>query len=167
MHAQNSEHSSNKTKEYISRINEQCLWIMNLLTYFIFSSLQSPSNGWTLCSFVTVSLPATTLISSHSSILFLTFVLVLGQEMNYKKENRKLKVTTKSTQIVLKLVKLDEFREFFPSPRQYNQQGIVFPWHMFLCLLFCLLYTVCLKKTGPLRLIWHNFTSSQHFVSWF
>jgi len=45
--------------------------------------------------------------------------------MNYKKENRKLKVTTKSTQIVLKLVKLDEFREFFPSPRQYNQQGCI------------------------------------------
>ena len=23
-------------------------------------------------------------------------------------------------------------------------------------------YTVCLNKTGPLQLIWHNFTSSQH-----
>ena len=27
-----------------------------------------------------------------------------------------------------------------------------------------LLSTLCLKKTGPLRLIWHNFTNSQHLL---
>jgi len=45
---------------------------VNLLTYF--NASQSPSNGLTLCFLVTVSFPATTLASSHSSLLFLTFV---------------------------------------------------------------------------------------------
>ena len=25
-------------------------------------------------------------------------------------------------------------------------------------------YTLCLKKTAPLRIIWHNFTNSQHLL---
>ena len=45
---------------------------VNLLTYF--SASQSPSNGLTLCFLMTVSFPATTLSSSHSTFLFLTFV---------------------------------------------------------------------------------------------
>ena len=67
---------------------------MNLLTYF--SASQSPSNGLTLCFLVTVSFPATTLTSSHSSFLFFTFVFSpwdfysLGQKIKFKKKNNNI-----------------------------------------------------------------------------